>query len=118
MQKDSILYGVIGLLLGVMVTVFATRSAVSNNYNGMMRVMGINTANTTRESSNADSSMGMDEMRAGLNGKSGDDFDKTFLSEMIIHHQGAIDMAKEAQARAKHDEIKKLAGEIITAQTA
>jgi uncharacterized protein (DUF305 family) len=37
---------------------------------------------------------------------------------MISHHQSAIDMAKLAQQNAKHDEVKTLAGNIITAQTA
>jgi uncharacterized protein (DUF305 family) len=47
----------------------------------------------------------------------GDDFDKAFLSEMIVHHQGAIDMATLAKQNAKHDEIKKLADDIVVAQT-
>jgi uncharacterized protein (DUF305 family) len=59
----------------------------------------------------------MNNMNAGLQGKKGDAFDQAFLSEMIVHHQGAIDMAKLAQTNAKHQEIKDLAGNIITAQT-
>ena len=43
-------------------------------------------------------------------------FDKAFIDAMIPHHQSAIEMAKEAQTKAKHQEIKDLAGEIITAQ--
>ncbi|MEO5646679.1 MAG: DUF305 domain-containing protein [Candidatus Paceibacterota bacterium] len=59
----------------------------------------------------------MSSMNADLQGKTGDTFDQAFLSEMIVHHQGAIDMAKLAQTNAKHQEIKDLAGNIITAQT-
>lgn len=59
----------------------------------------------------------MDDMMAGLEGKKGDDFDKAFLSGMIVHHQGAVQMAEAALANAKHDEIKQMAHAIITAQT-
>lgn len=58
----------------------------------------------------------MGSVNAELKGKSGDDFDRAFLTLMTEHHQGAIDMAKQAQASAKHDEIKAMAGDIITAQ--
>ncbi len=43
-------------------------------------------------------------------------FDKAFIDAMIPHHQSAIDMAKEAQTKATHQEIKDLAGRIVTAQ--
>lgn len=59
----------------------------------------------------------MDEMMQGLARKSGDDFDKAFLSEMIMHHEGAVDMAEAALVSAKHDEIKAMANAIISAQT-
>lgn len=59
----------------------------------------------------------MDSMTMNLQGKDGDDFDKAFLTEMIIHHQGAIDMAKLAQEHGQHAELKTLANNIITAQT-
>ena len=59
----------------------------------------------------------MDDMMAGLAGKRGDAFDKAFLSEMIMHHQGAVEMAEAALADAKHQEIKDMARAIITAQT-
>jgi uncharacterized protein (DUF305 family) len=35
---------------------------------------------------------------------------------MIAHHQGAITMARLADTRAKHTEIKQLSRDIITAQ--
>ncbi len=63
----------------------------------------------TTTSTTTDSSMSMEDMTADLKNKSGDTFDKTFLSEMIAHHQGALDMAKEAEANASHDEIKQMA---------
>lgn len=59
----------------------------------------------------------MDDMMSGLDGKTGDVFDKAFLSEMIMHHQGAVQMAEAALKNAKHQEIKDMANAIITAQT-
>ena len=35
---------------------------------------------------------------------------------MILHHQSALDMSREAQERAEHQELKDLAGRIVTQQ--
>ncbi len=43
-------------------------------------------------------------------------FDLAFLEEMIPHHQSAAGMAKLAEQRAEHDELKTLAAAIIVAQ--
>jgi uncharacterized protein (DUF305 family) len=46
----------------------------------------------------------------------GEEYDRMFLSGMIAHHQGAIDMANLALTRAKHTELKTMAQAIISAQ--
>ncbi len=43
-------------------------------------------------------------------------YDLRFIDAMIPHHQGATQMAKEAQEKSKRPEIKKLAAQIIKAQ--
>ena len=48
--------------------------------------------------------------------EAGQPFDKAFIVAMIPHHESAIEMAREAQTKAKHGEIKTLAGDIIAAQ--
>ncbi len=58
----------------------------------------------------------MTNMMANLKGKTGDDFDKAFLSEMVMHHEGAVVMAEAALKSAKHQEIKTLSNAIISAQ--
>jgi uncharacterized protein (DUF305 family) len=68
----------------------------------------------TESTSSQDYSMSM--MENSLKNKTGDDFDKEFLTQMIVHHEGAVGMAKQAEQSAKHDEIKQLAASIITAQ--
>jgi len=60
----------------------------------------------------------MGDMMAGLEGKTGDEFDKAFLSEMIVHHEGAVAMADAVLHHAKHEELKTMARAIISAQTA
>lgn len=52
-----------------------------------------------------------------LTNKTGDAFDKAFIAEMTAHHNDAITMAEIALKRAKHEEIKKLAENIISAQS-
>lgn len=70
--------------------------------------------------SNDGQSMSMANMMASMNdelrGKMGDEFDQAFISEMIVHHQGAVEMAQLALTNAKHHEIKDLAHAIISAQ--
>lgn len=48
----------------------------------------------------------------------GAEFDRTFLSGMLGHHGGAIDMAKIALDRAEHPELKQFARNIVEAQQA
>ncbi len=43
-------------------------------------------------------------------------YDLRFIDAMIMHHQGAVDMANVAQQNSKRQEIKQLAANIITAQ--
>jgi uncharacterized protein (DUF305 family) len=43
-------------------------------------------------------------------------FDLRFIDAMTPHHQGAVEMAKEAQQKSKRPEIKKLAADIIKSQ--
>lgn len=57
------------------------------------------------------------DMTASLRGKTGDAFDRAFLSEMTVHHEGAIAMARLALSSSKRPEIIKLANDIIAAQT-
>jgi uncharacterized protein (DUF305 family) len=58
----------------------------------------------------------MHDMNASLEGKVGDDFDKAFLQEMIVHHEGAVAMAEKVLEVSKKEELRSLATDIITAQ--
>lgn len=116
MKKEAIMVGIIGLLVGVIVTGFVAGQAVNNNSTGMMSMMGMNTSQSQQEVAKDHSTMSMSDMNKELEGLSGDDYDKAFIEMMIAHHEGAVDMAELSSSRAKHDEVKQLSQEIISAQ--
>ncbi|MBW4614011.1 MAG: DUF305 domain-containing protein [Desmonostoc vinosum HA7617-LM4] len=43
-------------------------------------------------------------------------YDLRFIDAMILHHQGAVEMAEAAQEKSKRPQMKKLADDIIKAQ--
>jgi uncharacterized protein (DUF305 family) len=45
-------------------------------------------------------------------------FDLRFINAMIPHHEGALEMAKEAQQKSKRTEVKQLANSIMASQQA
>jgi uncharacterized protein (DUF305 family) len=91
METKSLLYGIIGFILG-----------------GLL----VSLAATTFDKPAND----MSEMASSLSGKTGDAYDQAFITDMIDHHQAAVDMAKLSEKNAKHEEIKELSKEIIEAQ--
>jgi uncharacterized protein (DUF305 family) len=62
------------------------------------------------------SGMGMDMGTMEISADATIPFDQRFIAAMIPHHEGAIAMAKDAQQKAEHQEIKTLAQAIIMAQ--
>lgn len=98
MNKKAIIGLIIGLVIGI---------------GGTIGVITLVNSNAAKENS----SMSMADMNTELKGKTGDEFDRAFIEMMIEHHQGAIDMAILAKSNAKHDEIKTLSQDIISAQT-
>lgn len=115
-QKESVMAGIIGLLAGIIVAGGAAVLAVNNDNRGMMKMMGMNTSRMM-DADTGHMSMSMNQMPDELKNRTGDDFDNNFISMMIAHHQGAIDMAKLADKNAKHQEVKDLSKDIISAQT-
>ena len=58
--------------------------------------------------------MGMNHGASDINGA--EDVNRAFAAAMIPHHEGAIKMAEMALERAEHDEIRRLAENLINAQ--
>lgn len=117
MKKESILYGVIGLLAGLLIAGATAVLAVNNDNHDMMRMMRMDTNHSHQQEATTHGDMSMSEMTKQLRNKSGDDFDKAFVEMMIAHHEGAVAMAGLIPDRAKHDEVKQLGKAIVTAQT-
>lgn len=117
MKKESILYGIIGLLGGIVIAGTSAVLAVNNDNHTMMGAIGMNTNHSHAQVATSHGEMSMSQMSEQLKNKTGDDFDKAFVEMMISHHEGAVDMAELIPTRAKHDEVKKLGEAIISAQT-
>jgi uncharacterized protein (DUF305 family) len=100
MQTKPLIYGIVGFLIG-----------------GLLVSIAAVTFNKPKdETPTENTSMSMQDMTDALKSKTGDDFDKEFIAQMIEHHQGAIDMAKLSDKQAKHQEIKDLSKAIVEAQ--
>ncbi|AWT43008.1 MULTISPECIES: DUF305 domain-containing protein [Streptomyces] len=59
-----------------------------------------------------------DEDMEKLEKASGKAFDAMFLTMMIEHHQGAVQMATTEKAKGRYGPAKAMAGDIVTAQNA
>jgi uncharacterized protein (DUF305 family) len=59
----------------------------------------------------------MKQLSSELDDKSANALDKVFVENMIVHHEGAIEMAKKVVDKTKRPEVKALAEEIITTQS-
>lgn len=90
--------------------------AVTSNNDGKMNGEMMSNNNSSQDSSNGlvDKNSADYKMYSEL---TGDDYDRMFIANMIEHHKGAVDMAKLAQANAKHQELKDMADAIIAAQS-
>ncbi len=75
-----------------------------------------NTKTTAPKSSQTSQVSNMPAMQKQFEGYKGKQYDKVFLASMIVHHQGAVQMAQMALTNAKHQEIKDLATNIVSAQ--
>lgn len=98
MQRDPLVYGIVGFLIGGVIVWFLSTTAVNNNQYGMMQMMGI---------------------RGGYQGMMGNSstIDAHFIEQMIPHHEDAITMAKLALTKAKRPEVKQLSQNIIDSQS-
>jgi uncharacterized protein (DUF305 family) len=101
MQKESILYGIIGLLAGSLITIVLAANAVNNNNSGMMQMMGMRQIGSQNT--------GHGTMMGNI--------DRHFIEQMIPHHEDAITMANIALEKASHPEIKRLAKNIVKTQS-
>ena len=116
-------YIIIGVLAGVILGIFIARYAVNTQNYPMMNMMGMggmmqrDQASMMGDEDMQGMGMSMNQMTSSLAALKGEDFDRMFITLMIDHHQGAIDMAELVLSNSEKDELKNLANDIISAQT-
>ncbi len=111
MNTKQILSCAIALLVGLGIGLAVSHRTTDQTSRGMHKM-----PDGTMMHDSMDMASMMADMNAALAGKSGDEFDRAFLTEMIVHHEGAVEMAELALTNAKRQEIKDLSQAIISAQ--
>ena len=104
MESKSLIFGIVGFILGGLIVALAASAS---------QPAGDSHSHTDDHSHDASS---MAEMTESLKDKKGDEFDREFISQMIAHHQGALDMAALAEENAEHTELKQFASDVISTQ--
>lgn len=128
-SNQSILYGVIVILVGVLIGLWVGGYSVNNQVTGMMRMMGVSGQTMGQmggsgmmgdadmmENSNG-MEVSMNDMMSELSAVTGTERDEQFLRMMIVHHQGAIAMAERVLETTERPELKTMADAIISAQS-
>lgn len=98
MDSKPLLFGLTGFFLGGLIVSIAATTFAKDEL-------------MATSNKNVHSNMMID-----LKSMTGDEYDKVFLSEMIKHHEGALQMAQLSAANAKHSQLKQLSSEIIADQ--
>jgi len=130
LKNNTVLVGLIALIVGVAAGFAGGHRGIGEQFEGRGDRGGGRWSQNTNDNGhggmmhdmskmNDGQGMGniMNTMMGGLEGKTGDALDTAFLDEMIVHHQGAIDMANTLLKGTKRPELIKMANDIITAQT-
>ena len=95
-MSKEIMYGLGGIIIGLIIGVLLAQNAVNYNQTGMIRMMGMRSQNNSMVASTMDAH---------------------FIEQMIPHHEDAITMAELAKDLAKRQEVKTLAQNIIDSQS-
>lgn len=136
METNKLLYIIIGLQVFLIISFFSMHFSGMRHYKNMESCSQGSSCmmKTDKDGAKGGSAMmdhSMHGMRGGsadmhgmmmdmterMKGKTGDELDKVFLEDMIIHHQGAVDMAVELQKGTTRPELQKMATDIIDVQT-
>lgn len=116
MTKNTILTIIISLIIGGGVG-YTLAKPQPNESNMKMSAMDHSEDHSGMNMNDGNMDAMMMDMMKRLDGKTGDELDKVFLEDMIVHHQGAVDMAEVLLAGTERDEMRKFANEIISVQT-
>lgn len=129
-MKNNYLFSLL-FLAAVIILSFGCNSKSENSEKGNRRNNAANQNQNAQSTTNASQTisnqmppdhanmnhdeMDHSEMQTAPDAKSAP-YDLQFLDTMIAHHQGAVVMAKPAAGKSAHDELKKLAENIVISQ--
>ena len=121
-NKNNIIWVAIGgIILGLVIGAFCFGSFGMRGGKGMMGNNTYENSHMMGDGMMMNNDMDMDDMMgsmmSGLEGKTGDAFDKAFIEGMIVHHEGAVKMAEKVLEVSTRPELRTLATNIISAQT-
>jgi len=107
MNKNTIIVGLITLILGISIgyMINPVKSGSSNK-----SIYQDSKSPSTMENT-------MSGMTRNLNGKKGEALEVAFLEGMIVHHEGAVAMARKLKEGTRRPELLKMADDIINVQT-
>ncbi|OLT13895.1 DUF305 domain-containing protein [Actinomadura sp. CNU-125] len=84
---------------------------------GWLKTWGVSAPSPGMDHGGMDGMMSEQDMQE-LEQAQGEAFDRAFLTMMIEHHEGAVEMAKTEQASGQFPPAKEMAGSIVTSQSA
>lgn len=116
-DKKTLITAIIGFVIGVVLTLVVAGCMIGGKSRGVYRSQYRRDSMAKMHQMDNGMHTMMQDMTSRMEGKTGDALDQTFLEDMIVHHQGAVDMAKMLQANTKRPELQKMATDIVTVQT-
>lgn len=120
MRPFSLKTGLAGLMLvGVATLTGGLLTACSTSTPNQTQAENTTTTATNtsaKENAAETSSINHDHQMSMDLGPADADYDLRFIDGMVLHHQGAVNMAKEVLNKSQRPEMKKLAQDIIAAQ--
>lgn len=110
MKTNTLIAVIIALLIGGGI------GYAMNNNNAPMAEAPMMMDHSMMNMNDMDMASMMRHMAMQLANKTGDDLDRTFLENMIIHHQGAVDTSTVIVNNSEREELRAFAQNIIDAQ--
>jgi uncharacterized protein (DUF305 family) len=118
MKTNKLIYIVVILqILSILLTISNFRNKQNKSVQKLSNESHMMTDGSIMSNSKMSMNSMMTDMTSRMDGKVGDELDRVFLEDMIIHHQGAVDMALKLQKETKRPELQKMASDIIDVQT-
>jgi uncharacterized protein (DUF305 family) len=100
------------------VKIIAAQDPEIEMMNKMATAWGVDLEEAAAEHGGAHGAMMGEDDTAALEPLSGAEFDREFLTRMVVHHEGAVEMAETLLADGLNPQAKQMAADIMESQTA